>query len=61
MIRAMPLVSQFFGIKIHMYWENHLPAHFHAICGEREVLVDIEAGSVIRSVFPGNKLKLILA
>ena len=26
----MPVISEFFGIKIYMYWKEHFPEHFHA-------------------------------
>jgi hypothetical protein len=35
----MPEVSRFFGIIIRMYFDEHLPPHFHAIYAGREVQV----------------------
>ena len=29
----MPQISQFFGIVIYMYFNEHLPSHFHAEFG----------------------------
>ncbi len=29
----MPLICEFFGIKIYMYWDEHVPPHFHAEYG----------------------------
>jgi hypothetical protein len=29
----MPTLSEFFGILIRMYWDDHPPPHFHAIYG----------------------------
>lgn len=57
----MPTISEFFGIKIVMYWKDHLPPHFHAIYGEFEALVDIENAVVIAGFLPSSKLKLVLA
>jgi hypothetical protein len=37
----MPEVSRFFGIVIRMYFDEHLPPHFHAIYGEDEAQVGI--------------------
>ena len=34
----MPIVSEFYGIKIMMFWDEHNPPHFHAEYGEKEVL-----------------------
>jgi hypothetical protein len=35
----MPEISRFFGIIIRMYFDDHDPAHFHAIYGEAEALI----------------------
>jgi hypothetical protein len=57
----MPLVSEFHGIRIYLYWDDHSPPHFHAEFGEHAILVDIEEGIVIKGVFPFRQLKLVLA
>lgn len=57
----MPLVSEFFGIKIYMYWSDHIPPHFHAEYNGNTVLVDIKNGVVIRGVFPFRQLKFVIA
>lgn len=57
----MPVISEFYGIKILMYWHDHMPAHFHAEYNEYKILVDIANGSVMKGVFPSKQLKLVLA
>lgn len=57
----VPQVSEFYGIKIYMYWNDHQPPHFHASYSGREVLIDIENGTVIQGLFPVAQLKLVLA
>lgn len=57
----MPVISEFYGIKVMMYWNEHMPPHFHAQYGENIILVDIENGTVIKGVFPSKQLKLVLA
>lgn len=57
----MPVISEFYGIKIMMFWNEHMPPHFHAEYGEHKVLVDINNGTVIRGIFPFKQLKLVLA
>ncbi len=57
----MPLVSEFFGIKIYMYWQDHMPAHFHAEYSGNTVLIDIVNAVVLQGVFPLKQLKLVLA
>jgi len=57
----VPVISEFYGIKITMYWNDHLPPHFHAEFGDNRILVDIINGTVIKGVFPFKQLKLVLA
>ena len=57
----MPLVSSFFGIKIFMYWDEHLPEHFHAEYGNFKALVGIREAAVFRGTLPARQLKLVLA
>lgn len=57
----MPVISEFYGIKIMMFWNEHMPPHFHAEYGNNKVLVDINNGAVIQGVFPFKQLKLVLA
>lgn len=57
----MPVVSEFEGIEICIYFDDHLPAHFHAKCADQEALVDIENSCVLKGAIPSNKLKLVLA
>lgn len=33
----MPTISMFRGIKISMYWNDHMPPHFHATYGGEEL------------------------
>ncbi len=42
----MPIISQFFGISIYMFWKDHMPPHFHAKYGGEEVIMDIETGLI---------------
>lgn len=59
--KKVPLISEFFGIKIYMYWDEHIPPHFHAEYGGTTILVDIINGVVLRGTFPLRQLKLVLA
>jgi hypothetical protein len=38
----MPTVSQFFGIAIRMYFDDHGPPHFHAYYGSSAAVIDID-------------------
>ena len=33
---CMPRISYFYGISIYMYFDDHLPPHFHATYGGQE-------------------------
>ncbi|MCB1155853.1 MAG: DUF4160 domain-containing protein [Leptospiraceae bacterium] len=57
----MPLISEFYGIKIYMYWDDHSPPHFHAEYGDFQALIDILQSVVIKGMIPNKQLKLILA
>ena len=55
----MPRVSQFFGITIAMYFNDHAPPHFHAYYGEYEALVVIETLDIYEGSLPGRALALV--
>jgi hypothetical protein len=38
----VPTISEFFGIKILMYWDEHNPPHFHAEYGDLKAIVSIK-------------------
>lgn len=38
----MPVVSEFEGIEICLYFDDHMPPHFHAKYAGQEALVEIE-------------------
>lgn len=38
----MPTISIFYGIKIIMYYREHLPPHFHAEYGNEEAEIGID-------------------
>ncbi len=56
----MPELSRFFGIIIRMFYSDHEPAHFHAIYGEYEALIEIETLMVFRGSLPRRALALLL-
>lgn len=48
----MSRLSEFYGIVIYMYFQDHNPPHFHAIYAEHEALVRIDSGEIIRGRLP---------
>jgi hypothetical protein len=56
----MPRISRFFGIAIAMYYNDHLPPHFHAIYAEHEAAIGIETLEVREGRLPQRALALVL-
>lgn len=57
----MPEISLFFGIRVTINYNDHVPPHFHAEYNGNKVLVDIINVNVLKGYFPKRQLKLILA
>ena len=56
----MPEISRFFGIIIRMYYNEHVPPHFHAQYGENQAEINIETFEVIKGKLPNRVLGLAL-
>ena len=54
----MPEISRFYGIIIHMFFNEHNPPHFHAVYGEYRVSIDLE-NEVVNGFMPKRALKLV--
>ncbi|MDK2799282.1 MAG: hypothetical protein PWR06_2618 [Thermoanaerobacteraceae bacterium] len=57
----MPTICMFFGIKILMNWNDHMPPHFHVEYNENKAIVDIINTKVIKGFLPKRQLRLVLA
>jgi hypothetical protein len=55
----MPEVSRFYGIVIKIYFDDHLPSHFHAEYAEYEAMISIESLAVIAGDLPPRALGLV--
>jgi hypothetical protein len=55
----MPRVSEFYGIAVYMYWNDHLPAHFHAVYAGDEALVGIADGTILGGSLPRTAARLV--
>ena len=55
-----PRISEFFGIEIYLYWNDHNPPHFHAIYQEHTAEYDINTLEVIRGSLPNRAHSLVL-
>lgn len=58
-LRRVPRLSQFYGIVIYMYRNDHRPPHFHAIYGGDEALVTIDDGAFLAGSLPRTAVRLI--
>ncbi|MBI5649879.1 MAG: DUF4160 domain-containing protein [Chloroflexi bacterium] len=56
----MPDVSRFFGIVIYMYFDDHLPPHFHAEYSGSEALFEIETLRVYRGKLPRRVHNMVI-
>jgi hypothetical protein len=54
----MPIISQFYGILIRMFYADHAPPHFHAKYGGDEALFDMD-GNIIEGKFPVRAERLV--
>jgi hypothetical protein len=56
----MPSISSFHGVDVYMYYNDHLPPHFHAFHGDDEVLIAFNPPQVYRGNLPRSALKKVL-
>lgn len=56
----MPRISEFFGIVIRMYYDDHLPPHFHAEYSGEQIAVGIDPLGLIAGTVPPRVLGLIM-
>lgn len=58
----MPIISQFYGIIIRMYFQQseHNPPHFHVIYNENTAEFDIRTGAVLDGELPPKAKALVL-
>lgn len=57
----MPILSNFYGIVIKMYFQQaeHNPPHIHAIYGEYVGVIDIKTGYLLEGDLPMRALNLV--
>ncbi|MBI3538390.1 MAG: DUF4160 domain-containing protein [Chloroflexi bacterium] len=56
----MPQISEFLGIVIKMYFNDHAPAHFHAEYGEYEAVYEIITLNISRGNLPRRVHALVV-
>ena len=55
----MPILSEFYQITIIIYYNDHIPPHFHAKYGNYEITVDILTG-LVEGRFPKQSLEYVI-
>ena len=48
----MPRISEFFGVTVYMYYNDHHPPHFHARYAEHEGLFAIATLEILDGTLP---------
>jgi hypothetical protein len=56
----MPTISRFFGVAISMFYDDHIPPHFHAKYAEHRAKFSIDTLQVTEGYLPRRALALVL-
>jgi len=56
----MPCVSEFYGVAIYMYYNDHAPPHFHAEYGGDEAQIAIDTLEVLQGKLKRRSLAMVL-
>ncbi len=56
----MPQISNFYGILVYMYYNDHAPPHFHAKYGGKEVIINIDTLSVLMGKIQPRALGMVI-
>jgi len=56
----MPIISQFYGIIIRMFFDDHAPPHFHAEYAEYEIVVTIQPIRILQGDAPRRVTSMVL-
>ncbi|CAN5836666.1 hypothetical protein BH23GEM5_BH23GEM5_23900 [soil metagenome] len=56
----MPLIAEFYGILIRMFYNDHAPPHFHAVYGEHELVVGISPIRILDGQAPNRVRSMVL-
>ena len=56
----MPRVSEFFGIVVEMFHNEHGPPHFHAKYAEHKVTIGIGPVRVLQGHLPARAERLVI-
>jgi hypothetical protein len=57
----MPRIAEFEGVVVYIYFDEHVPPHFHAIYGDHEAVIAIDTCALVEGSLPRAKLKRAIA
>lgn len=55
----MPRVSEFYGIRIRMFFSDHPPLHFHVTYGEHRAVIGIDPIEIVSGSLPARARRLV--
>ena len=56
----MPIISEFYGITIKVFYDDQAPPHIHASYGEHEIIVGISPIAIIKGKVPNRVRSMVL-
>ena len=56
----MPTIAIIDSIRILIYYNDHMPPHFHAEYNEFEVLIEIKSLQILAGSLPAKQMKRVL-
>lgn len=56
----MPTISCFYGIIIRMFYDDHVPPHFHAVYGEYELVIGMSPITILNGKAPSRVRSMVL-
>lgn len=56
----MPRISEFFGIVISMFYNEHQPPHFHVFYNEYSIQIVIDNFAILSGQLPPKALSLVI-
>lgn len=55
----VPRLATFHGIVIYMYIRDHGVAHFHALCGDDEAVIEVATGEALAGELPRRQMRMV--
>jgi len=56
----VPRISEFFGVIVYMYFNDHRPPHFHAEYGDFEAVYAIDTLDTLRGRLPRRAHSMVI-